>query len=238
MSFSGGKDSTVVVIRKFEEGTLDQIDRIIMADTGMEFEEMYDYVSKIEKYIDRKIEIVKPKISWDDWFYGRYTKGSRKGEMRGFPFTAGCGCWAKRELKLKPIKEIQGKENIIYLGIACDELDRVKRKEYMNQNNKYIFPLVEWGMGEKDCIEFLEKRKLLNPLYKRFKRLGCWCCPKQSINSLKMLYKHYPEKWEKLIKYEKDSPVGFSPNRNLRQLGERFETEIWMEERQMRLEGL
>ena len=32
---------------------------------------------------------------------------------------------------------------------------------------------------------------MLNPLYERFDRLGCWLCPKQSIGSLESLYFYY-----------------------------------------------
>jgi len=51
---------------------------------------------------------------------------------------------------------------------------------------------------------------MLNPLYFKFKRLGCWCCPKQPIEALRILFEDYPKLWEKLKEYEKTSP--FRPN--------------------------
>ena len=59
----------------------------------------------------------------------------------------------------------------------------------------------------------LEKKDMLNPLYKKFMRLGCWLCPKQNEDSLYILFRDYPELWQKLLKYEQDSPVSFKPVR-------------------------
>jgi len=56
ISFSGGKDSTAMLIRMIELGM--QIDEILFADTGVEFPEMYDYIREVEIYIGRKIKVV------------------------------------------------------------------------------------------------------------------------------------------------------------------------------------
>lgn len=53
VSFSGGKDSTLMLLMMLEKGM--PIDDIIFADTGMEFQELYDYVDRIERHIGRKI---------------------------------------------------------------------------------------------------------------------------------------------------------------------------------------
>jgi 3'-phosphoadenosine 5'-phosphosulfate sulfotransferase (PAPS reductase)/FAD synthetase len=67
VSFSGGKDSTAMLLRMIE---LDMpIDKIIFADTTLEYPELYDYIKKVEKYIKRKITIVKPEYDLDHYFY-------------------------------------------------------------------------------------------------------------------------------------------------------------------------
>lgn len=53
VSFSGGKDSTLMLLMMLEKGM--SVDDIIFADTGMEFQELYDYIDRIERYIRRKI---------------------------------------------------------------------------------------------------------------------------------------------------------------------------------------
>jgi len=50
--FSGGKDSTAMLLKAHELNM--PIDRIICADIGAEFPQMYEHIKKVEKYINRK----------------------------------------------------------------------------------------------------------------------------------------------------------------------------------------
>lgn len=230
--FSGGKDSAAMLIKMIEQG--ERIDKIIFADTRLEFPELYQYIKDVEKYIKKEITIVRGDITFDDWFYGKWTRGKSEGITRGFPKVLGLGCWAKRELKIKPIRKVEGVGNEIFVGIAYDEKERAYREDYQH-NNIYRLPLIDWKMTEKDCIDYLEERNLSNPLYEKFKRLGCYLCPKQGLGSLKSLYRYYPDLWEQLKIYENDSPTGFRINTTLKELEKRFENEIWLEKRQLSL---
>jgi 3'-phosphoadenosine 5'-phosphosulfate sulfotransferase (PAPS reductase)/FAD synthetase len=223
VSFSGGKDSTAMLLRMVELNM--PIDKVVFADTTLEFPEMYDYIKKIKSLIPYKIIIVKAVHSWDDWFYGCWSKGKNTGVIRGFPYVTRM-CWWQRDSKDVPLAKIC-KGNINYIGIAKDEEKRCDREVY--KKGIFKFPLVEWGWTENDCIQYLKKRGLLNPLYKKFKRLGCWLCPKQSMSSLKSLYLYYPALWEKLKKYEKDSPQGFKPDVKLKDLEIKWknQTKLW-----------
>lgn len=228
--FSGGKDSTAMLLKLIEDG--EKLDQIIFADTRLEFPEMYQYIERIQNYIKQEITIVRGDVTFDDWFYGEWTKGKSKGRIRGFPKVVGLGCWAKRELKIKPMQKVEGKGNEIFIGIASDEKHRAYRENYQH-DNIYRLPLIDWGMTEQDCISFLEERNLSNPLYEIFKRLGCWLCPKQGLGSLKNLYENYPDLWEQLKRYEKDSPTGFKIDTNVEKLESRFKKEIWLSDNQM-----
>lgn len=53
ISFSGGKDSTAMLLRMLEEGM--PVDLIIYCDTGLEFPAMYDHIAKVEQNIGREI---------------------------------------------------------------------------------------------------------------------------------------------------------------------------------------
>jgi 3'-phosphoadenosine 5'-phosphosulfate sulfotransferase (PAPS reductase)/FAD synthetase len=75
------------------------------------------------------------------------------------------------------------------------------------------------------CKIFREK-KITPPLITKFKRTGCWLCPKQSKESLKNLYLFYPKLWEKLKQYEKDSPHGFKPNFSLKKFELKIKKEL------------
>lgn len=58
ISFSGGKDSTAMLLRMLEEGM--PVDLIIYCDTGLEFPAMYDHIAKVEQNIGREITKLKP----------------------------------------------------------------------------------------------------------------------------------------------------------------------------------
>jgi len=89
---------------------------------------------------------------------------------------------------------------VVYIGIAYDEQQRMSK---VDGNLKY--PLVDWKWTEQDCIDYLNKKDMFNPLYVNFDRLGCWNCPKQGIKSLYVLWKNYPNLWERFIEYDKEN---------------------------------
>ena len=206
VSFSGGVDSTAMLFHMIE---LDyKIDKILFADTLLEFPEVYDHIENVEKRINIEIIKLKPEKTWDDWFYGKYTRGKHKGQMRGFPLLL-YPCWWSREAKFIPLDKYCKGHNR-HIGISYDEQKRI------TSNEGYIYPLYEWKWTKDNCIKFLKDIDMYPPIYKKFKRTGCWCCPKQSLDSLETLYNEYPKLWEKLKQYERDSPHGFRPNIDLK----------------------
>ena len=247
VSFSGGKDSTAMLLRMIE---LDyQIDEIVFADTLFEFPELSEYIKRVEKYIGRKITILRPakgKVKdlkkkdnlivedarinfglevpnpkypdhWKDdseielfkyWFYGcvnkRIEDGVLKnpnnfGKQRGFPLRA-FSCWWTRESKVKPLSKFQKNAENVYIGIAYDEKERMSK---VDGNLKY--PLVDWKWTEQDCIDYLNKKNMFNPLYVNFDRLGCWHCPKQGKKSLYVVWKVYPDLWKEFLWWDEET---------------------------------
>lgn len=197
VSFSGGKDSTAMLIRMIELGY--KIDEIVFADTGFEFPELYEYIDKVEKYIGRKITRLKPEDKlWEKWFYGKVSRGANKGEVRGFPLFA-YPCWYSRESKIKPLQKHMVDAKNIYVGIAFDEQQRCSEDDFIK------YPLVEWQWTEEDCANYLNEKGLMNPLYKNYNRLGCFFCQKQSISSLYALWKTNKELWNKAKWWDSES---------------------------------
>ncbi len=224
VSFSGGKDSSAMLIRLVEKGIhIDDIVFIKVMATptiGGELPEMYEYIERMEDYIHRRITVVPSIVSFDEMFYRIYETGARQGEIYGYPFTI--GAWCNDRLKVKTINR-QFKtygEHIRLVGIAADEPERLSR---LSEN--CIAPLANWGMTEKDCIDFLNARNMLNPLYKKFKRLGCWFCVKQGLDSLRVLRRDYPEYWDMMLKWDEVSPNSFRPECTVADLEKRFASE-------------
>lgn len=224
VSFSGGKDSTAMLLQMVEKGM--RIDDIVFINVmatptlGAEFPEMYEYLEKVETYIQRKITRVPSLISFDEEFHRTYKTGKRAGMIYGYPLTI--GPWCNRRLKLRVIEKhykCYG-EHTRYLGLAADEPERLKR---LSVNCRA--PLAEWGMTEKDCIQFLEKRNMMNPLYKKFKRLGCFFCPQQALASLRVVRHDYPELWKMMLQWDDESPRSFRPGATVHDLEKRFAQE-------------
>ena len=120
VSFSGGKDSTAMLLMMIEKGM--PIDKIICVDTTKEFPQMYEHIQKVQKMIEPlKIEIVK--IDFDYWF-GEHikTRGKRKGEKGyGFPdFRVRWCTFQKRDEKIKWVKNYSKAKKIIKEFIKKD----------------------------------------------------------------------------------------------------------------------
>lgn len=146
--------------------------------------------------------------SFQDCFYSKVSsraKGCYAGGIRGWPIRLGQYCL--RDLKLPALKAANRSNGIYYLGIALDEPNR-----FHNLSDTKKSPLVEAGWTEAMCREWCEKNGLLSPIYTTATRGGCWFCHNQSINQLRLLRRNYPEYWDLMLKWDKDSPVPFHPD--------------------------
>ena len=219
VSFSGGKDSTAMLLMMLERKIA--VDRVICVDTTKEFPAMYRHIAKVQAMCPVKIEIVK--IDFDYWF-GEHvkTKGKSKGKIGyGFPDFRNRWCTSlKREAVKKIQKTIDG-DSQQYHGIAVDEK---KRTENNNMNIKY--PLVDWGITEKQALEYCYSKGLdWEGLYEKFHRVSCWCCPLSRIGELRVLYNDFPELWRELVEMDEKSFRRFRGDYSVYDLSERFANE-------------
>lgn len=195
VSLSGGKDSTAMLLLMLEKDM--KIDDIVFCDTGLEFPEMYEHLVKLIKYTHRNITILKNDKSFEYYLLHHLRKNGKKGY--GFPYFR--NRWCTTIFKRDPmIKHCKG--NIEYHGIAYDERDRIKKNQDRGRIIKY--PLVDWKLTEKDCLEYCYSKGFnWNGLYELTDRVGCWACPLCNIKHLKMIYEKYPEKFKLLKEWEK-----------------------------------
>ena len=225
-SFSGGKDSVAMVLRLIEENK--PLDRVAYIDIGLEFGEMNNMIKICERKFKElkpnlEFDYIKPDKSFEEYFYTVKKKGKFKGQIYGWPFTAGFNSWCNDRLKQRPFRryERQFEDSIIYLGIAVDEPKRLKKLE----SNRRA-PLAEWGMTEADCLKYIKEKGFQNPMYWKFERQGCYLCPKQNNKSLKVVRRRYPDLWEKMLRMDKDSPIPFrADGTTLQELENRFRYE-------------
>ena len=224
ISFSGGKDSTAMLLYMLENGM--RVDRIINVDTTKEFPEMYEHIQKVEKYIGRKIETVK--IDFDYWF-GEHvkTRGKMKGSKGyGWPDFRNRWCTSlKREASSFLIagKDYDPRKRgiavIEYHGIAFDEPQRANK----NHGRAIRYPLIEARMTEADALKFCYDRGFdWGGLYERRTRVSCYCCPLQRIGEVRDVWENNPELWAKMKDMDKKSFRKFRSNYSLDELEERF----------------
>ena len=222
VSFSGGKDSTAMLLRMLEEGW--QVDEIIFCDTGMEFPDMYKHIEQVKDYIGQGITVVCPPKTFEYYMFEHVkVKGKRQGQ-KGYGWPDFRNRWCTARLKQAPyFRHIKKYIDVVeYQGIAIDERER----EQSNAGRNIRYPLIEWGMTEKEALEYCYSKGFTwDGLYERFKRVSCWCCPLKSLPELKSLWKYYPELWEELKEMDKRANNKFRLDYTFEQLEGRFQAE-------------
>ncbi len=240
VSYSGGKDSTYMLLRMIELGM--PIDAVLYADTGMEFPEMYDHLHKVDDLLFRErgfhmTTLRHPKGFEYMMFEEPKTKTScvENRKRLGIPLIGNgwpgvkvrwCTGQLKAHLLEKEVNRLkQEKEAVHFVGIAADEAWRCKDAHY---------PLVEWEITEAEALRGCYERGFtFGGLYDIYRRCSCWCCPFQRIEELRNLRCFHPELWKKLIEMDRraiaqfgNTPLGtFKPNWTVEKLDQRFADE-------------
>ncbi|HJZ06317.1 MAG TPA: phosphoadenosine phosphosulfate reductase family protein [Patescibacteria group bacterium] len=208
VSFSGGKDSTAMLLKLIEEKR--RVDKVIYFDCGsFEWPQMAEHINLVEKNTGIKIQRVKHKV---DFYDMAKTLQPNNKEINGWPTPMMRWCTL---LKLLTIRQAlrEYRPYIFYFGFAVDEPKRVIKAAQKGfhvthdhfQSNEY--PLVEWGMTEKDCLKYcFDRGYRWSGLYDHFSRVSCWCCPLQNQTDLAKLCKYYPDMWKKLKAWNEEMP--------------------------------
>ena len=240
VSFSGGKDSTAMLLRLLEEGF--SVDGIVFFDTGWEFPEIIDHVYQVQDYIGREIDILYPEVSFNDWMFRRKIKarkGPNKGEVHrignGWPSPMRRWCTRQKVNAIdKHVKQKYGKELYQYIGFAADEVKRTGCGNACSGEEKggvnRLYPLIfEWDMDEAACLQYCYDRDFYwGGLYEYFRRVSCFCCPLQRIGDLRILRKHFPKLWNRMLEMDASIPAhnrGFYGYKTVHDLDRRFAAE-------------
>ena len=228
LSLSYGKDSLACL------GAIEQLgwplDRIVHAEVWatdtipadlppmVEFKTKADIAIK-ERY-GIKVEHVRSKWTFESRFYSKVSERAKpqyRGRTMGWPLML--GSWCFRDLKIQEL--IGGKGCVNYVGIAADEPNR-----FGQLSEKTVSPLVEAGWNEQTCRKWCEENDLLSPIYTTATRGGCWFCPKQPVDQLRLVRKNYPKLWALMLKWDADSAVTFhADGRTVHDFDERFALE-------------
>ena len=197
---SGGKDSIAMGLRLLEDG--ERVDAFVFVDTGLEFPEAYEAITRFERVAGRTVEVVRAKSPFA-WYATRAeVQGKRKGTMRrdvGYGWPSFKVRWCNGHLKRIPLREwdvAHGRPTHL-VGIAADETRRLRRKPRIR------YPLAEWGMTEAGCLAYCRARGFFTgDFYDNHRRMGCWLCPLQSMADARWLRDARPELWSRIKAYE------------------------------------
>ncbi len=198
VSFSGGKDSSVVsrlVLDALQNNSVIHM----FGDTTLEFPETYTYV--LEKF--RKENPLVPMIpseTENDFF--------NLCKVFGPPSQLGRWCCTifKTSNLNKEYENLPGK-SLTFLGIRHSEsaaragYDRTQETSKISSQINAM-PIIKWTDYDV-WLYILAKNLLFNDCYQYgYKRVGCWCCPNNSSWSMMLTEIYHPDKmlqWKNMI---------------------------------------
>lgn len=230
-SCSWGKDSTAMILKLIEEEC--PLDEVLFYDTGMEFKAIYNVRDMVIPILqERRIKYTELR-SDNPFIYDMLVrpKIKRKSKKEAYG-NEWCGkCRWHTYIKQRICNQYTGTDNIVYVGIAADEVKRLQ-----NLDSYKRAPLAEWNMVEKDCLEYCFAKGIHwyegdIELYDILDRVSCWCCQNKNLKELRNMYLYLPQYWRMLkgLQSRMDSPMK-GEGKSVFQLEERFKKEVHKEE--------
>jgi len=201
INWSGGKDSTVSVLKHLERGDICKVVCYIpffTDDIPLIRKSHYEFILSTKKKFEdmgATVYIVKG-LTYYDFVTHISKKGKHKGKMFGFPCPQNGKCGFKRDSKLKALNSVDvGFYDYESIGIAIDE-----PKRFNNLSDCKRSILVELGLTELDCFNICYKYNVLSPIYSNGNtRDGCALCYNARSTELHNWLCDYPNAYEILV---------------------------------------
>lgn len=207
---SGGKDSvaTIILDHLYEHVIQKIVYCEVMYDDSIsaEYPEHIAFIKSVlfptfESWGYEIVYLKSDKTFLDCFYHKRTNRSKNCGKIVGFMISGHCD--VQGICKLQPIKRyfnLLDEDYIQYIGIAADEPRRLKTAHEKGQ----ISLLEKYGYSEQMAIELCQRYHLLSPIYKYFKRSGCFFCPNASDAQLRYLYHNHRELYNKLLALESE----------------------------------
>ena len=197
LSLSGGKDSTALAV--YMRDKVPEME-YVFCDTGEELPETYEYLGKVEAYLNQEIVRLKNnREGFEDLL------ATRKGFL-----PSPTARWCTQYLKIVPFEQyVRDDLAVSYIAIRADE---AHRKGYISTkpNISARYPFIEDGITKHDVMRLLSESGLGMPSYYDWRsRSGCYFCFFQQRNEWVGLLEKHPDLFRKAASYEKyDSKTG------------------------------
>jgi hypothetical protein len=209
VSYGGGTDSTAMIIECFNRGV--KIDYILFADTGAEKTHTYEYVKNFSKWC---VGHGFPKIITVKKAGNGETLEQECIRTKSLPSIAYGYKKCSQKFKIQPqdmffnncteVKEIwkQGGKVNKFIGYDTTESSRaekinIRERAEPNKKYNYVYPLIEWGIPRKQCLEIIKDAGLCLP-----GKSACYFCPSSKVSEIKQLKHTYPLLFDRAIALE------------------------------------
>ena len=207
--FSGGKDSTAMILAMLECG--ETIDRLLVTPTGNELPEVWEHWLRIADLAGAPV--IRPKGPTLVELIEGYNALPNFRQR-----------WCTRQIKIQPAIAwaMRNPTATLCVGLRFDEEERVG---IISTSVKTRFPLREYEMGIDDVRAILAKHDVRVPF-----RTDCALCYHQRIGEWFELWRDHPDQWEKGEEWERRTEHTFrSPGRDswpvsMAGMGEAFES--------------
>ena len=244
LSFSGVKTVQHYYLKLFKIISANMpLDEIVYCNTGLDFPEMDEHIKLVKSKIPSSIKFttLNPPYSFEYFLLHKPVKNTiNKNEegWNGYGWPGPRRRWCTSRLKTDLLdRYYKSKKSLVhvYIGIASDELNRISTPSISSISSNHIikeYPLINtFNMSEEDCLNYCYSLGFnWGGLYKKHRRLSCWCCPLQNIHSLRTLYNDHPELWNKLKEWDKEI-IKRPPHAPLQNFYSKFRTVEDMEKR-------
>ncbi len=219
LSYGGGVNSTAMLLLLLDKGWGFET---VYVDHGCDWPETREYVAMMaERY---PITILKPSfVGYDNLYDYCFHYRIIPNRVRR---------WCTQNFKVQPINDYLEPPCFSLIGISSDEAHRAKISSESGIENRY--PLLEYGVDRKGCIEIIQSHGLPVPM-----KSGCFICPFQRVSQWKSLRRLHPELFcaarriEELVneaRVEKGKgPVFFNRDRRLDAVVNEKQSVMWGE---------
>ena len=193
LSYGGGVNSVALMLLLIQGKQ--PLDEVVFADTGAEVPETYAYLETTRKVLSEAgtpFTVLPPA--------GRHG-GLYQTAWHRRVIPSALWRWSTRDFKVSPLHRHYRRryERVVqYLGIAYDEIERMKRSPRDDVEN--VFPLVDAKITRDGCIELIREAGLPVPV-----KSGCFFCPFNNIDRWGWLYEEHRDLFDKAVALEENS---------------------------------
>ena len=175
VAFSGGKDSTALVLRLAELG---EDFECLFTPTGDEPDDVRPHLEGIAARVNRPL-VFPPNLSLMHWI--SHHEALPNWRQR----------WCTRQIKIEPCIAylIQQEDPVLLVGLRADE---ESREGLYGPYARYRYPMREWGWGLKEVRAYLAEQGVTIPT-----RTDCELCYGQRLSEWYKLWRDRPLKYAK-----------------------------------------